>query len=78
MYPMVNREDVPYSPDSLDIGRDLLLAEIIFVKTKRALEANRPKTTTNGINCSESDWKDAMRKLISKKRPVGGWPKDAP
>ncbi len=23
----------------------------------------------------EGDWKDAMRKLISKKRPVGGWPK---
>jgi hypothetical protein len=24
----------------------------------------------------EGDWKDAMRKLISKKRPVGGWPKE--
>jgi hypothetical protein len=23
----------------------------------------------------EGGWKDAMRKLISKKRPVGGWPK---
>jgi len=23
----------------------------------------------------EGNWKDAMRKLISKKRPVGGWPK---
>jgi len=23
----------------------------------------------------EGDWKDAMRKLITKKRPVGGWPK---
>jgi len=23
----------------------------------------------------EGDWKDAMRKMISKKRPVGGWPK---
>ena len=23
----------------------------------------------------EGDWKDAMRKLISKKRPEGGWPK---
>ena len=23
----------------------------------------------------EGDWKDAMKKLISKKRPVGGWPK---
>ncbi len=23
----------------------------------------------------EGDWKDAMRKLISKERPVGGWPK---
>jgi hypothetical protein len=24
----------------------------------------------------EGNWKDAMRKLISKKRPVGGWPKE--
>jgi hypothetical protein len=24
----------------------------------------------------EGNWKDAMRKLIAKKRPVGGWPKD--
>lgn len=23
----------------------------------------------------EGNWKDAMRKLISKKRPEGGWPK---
>lgn len=23
----------------------------------------------------EGDWKEAMRKLISKKRPVNGWPK---
>jgi hypothetical protein len=23
----------------------------------------------------EGDWKDATRKLISKKNPVGGWPK---
>jgi hypothetical protein len=23
----------------------------------------------------EGNWKDAMRKLIAKKRPVGGWPK---
>ena len=23
----------------------------------------------------EGDWKDAMKKLISKKRPEGGWPK---
>ena len=26
----------------------------------------------------DGDWKDAMRKLVSKKRPVGGWPKDKP
>jgi hypothetical protein len=24
----------------------------------------------------EGNWKDAMRKLISRKRPVGGWPKE--
>jgi hypothetical protein len=23
----------------------------------------------------EGDWKEAMKKLISKKRPEGGWPK---
>jgi hypothetical protein len=26
----------------------------------------------------EGNWKDAMKKLISKKRPVGGWPKNQP
>ena len=26
----------------------------------------------------EGDWKDAMRKLIAKKRPEGGWPKPQP
>jgi hypothetical protein len=49
---MVNRQDIPYSPGSLDIGRGRLSAEIIFDGTKLALEASRPKTTTNGINCS--------------------------
>jgi hypothetical protein len=51
-YAMVNRQDVPYSPGSPEIGRGLLPAEIIFDGTKLALEGSRPKTTTNGINCS--------------------------
>jgi hypothetical protein len=49
---MVNRQDIPYSPGSPKIGRGVLPAEIIFDGTKLALEGSRPKTTTNGINCS--------------------------
>ena len=50
-YAMVNRQDVPYSPGSPEIGRHLLLAEIIFDGTKLAIEGSCPKTTTDGINC---------------------------
>jgi hypothetical protein len=49
---MVNRQDIPRSPGLPEIGRPPLSAEIIFDGTKLALEASRPKTTTNGINCS--------------------------
>jgi hypothetical protein len=49
---MVNRQDVPYSPGSPEIGRHLLLAEITFDGTKLAIEGSRPKSTTDGINCS--------------------------
>jgi hypothetical protein len=51
-YPMVNRQDVPYSHRSPKIGRPLRLAEIIFDGTKLAIERSRPKTTTDGMNCS--------------------------
>jgi len=51
-YAMVNRQDVLYSPGSLEIGRPLRLAEIVFDGTKLAIERSRPKTTTEGMNCS--------------------------
>ncbi len=42
-------------------------------------KATKPKRRPPGpapeVLKIEGDWKDAMRKLISKKRPVGGWPK---
>src|ERR1035437_4388160 len=49
---MVNRQDVPYSQVSPEIGRHPLAAEIISDGTKLALEGSRPKTTTESINCS--------------------------
>ena len=49
---MVNRQDVPYSLASPEIGRPLRLAKIVFVGTKLAIERSRPKTTTDGMNCS--------------------------
>lgn len=39
---------------------------------KRPHKPSGPKPEVLKI---EGNWKDAMRKLISKKRPVGGWPK---
>src|SRR5208337_1342034 len=47
-YAMVNRQDVPYSQVSLEIGRPPLAAEIVFDGTKLAIERSRPKTTTDG------------------------------
>jgi hypothetical protein len=49
---MVNRQDVPYSPGSPEVGRAALAAGIIFDGTKLALERSRHKTTTEGRNCS--------------------------
>jgi hypothetical protein len=51
-YAMVNRQDAPHSPGSPEIGRPLRLAEIVFDGTKLAIERSRPKTTTDGVNCS--------------------------
>ena len=48
-YAMVNRQDALYSLGSPEIGRHLLLVEIIFVGTKLAIDRSRPKTTTGGI-----------------------------
>jgi hypothetical protein len=41
-------------------------------KRKKAPKPRGPKPEVLKI---EGDWKDAMRKLISKKRPEAGWPK---
>jgi len=37
--------------------------------------ARKPSGPQPEVLMIERDWKDAMRKLISKKRPEGGWPK---
>src|SRR5208283_3909748 len=57
-YPMVNRQDALCSPGSPEIGRPLLLAEIIFDGTKLPIDRSRPKTTTNGINCSRLRYRE--------------------
>ena len=44
-------------------------------KTK-AKKPRKPPGPTPEVLKIEGNWKDAMRKLISKKRPVGGWPKE--
>jgi hypothetical protein len=38
-------------------------------------KSRKPPGPTPEVLKIEGDWKDAMRKLISKKRPEGGWPK---
>jgi hypothetical protein len=45
-------------------------------KTK-AKQPQKPRGPKPEVLKIEGNWKDAMRKLISKKRPVGGWPKDS-
>ena len=47
-------------------------------KAKAAKNPRKPPGPAPEVLKIEGNWKDAMRKLISKKRPVGGWPKDAP
>jgi hypothetical protein len=51
-YGMDNRHDAPDWPHSPEIGRRPLLAKTIFDGTKLPIEPTRPKTTSNGRNCS--------------------------
>ncbi len=43
---------------------------------KSKTKAKKPPGPKPEVLKIEGNWKDAMRKLTSKKRPVGGWPKD--
>jgi hypothetical protein len=61
-YAMVNRQDVPYLLPSPEIGRHQPAAEIVFVGTKLAIERSRPKTTTDGMNCSGSMYLTQFRR----------------
>ena len=45
-------------------------------KAKTVKKPRKPPGPKPEVLRIEGDWKDAMRKLISKKRPVGGWPKE--
>jgi hypothetical protein len=45
-----------------------------MARTKHKRERKPPGPTPEVLKI-EINWKDAMRKLISKKRPVGGWTK---
>jgi len=51
VYGMHNCHDARHSPGSPEIRRRPLPPEIISDGTKLSIEANRPKTTTGGINC---------------------------
>jgi hypothetical protein len=42
---------------------------------EKAKTPRKPPGPKAEIMKIEGNWKDAMRKLISKKRPIGGWPK---
>ena len=44
------------------------------MSNKKKKPARRPPGPEPEILKIEGNWKDAMRKLISKKRPAGGWP----
>jgi hypothetical protein len=35
----------------------------------------KPTGPKPGILKIEGDWKDAMKRTLGKKRPMGGWPK---
>jgi hypothetical protein len=43
--------------------------------TKKQKTERKPPGPAPEVLKIEGDWKDAMKQLISKKRPVGGWPK---
>jgi hypothetical protein len=44
-------------------------------KRTKSKYARKPRGPAPEVLKIEGNWKDAMRKMISKKRPVGGWPK---
>ena len=44
-------------------------------KKSRAKKSQMPRGPNPEVLKIEGDLKDAMQKLILKKRPVGGWPK---
>jgi DNA mismatch endonuclease (patch repair protein) len=46
----------------------------LFMKKTQA-KSRKPPGPAPEVLKIEGDWKDAMKKLISKKRPEGGWPK---
>ena len=45
-------------------------------KPKAVKKPRKPPGPAPEVLKIEGNWKDAMRKLISKKRPAGGWPKE--
>jgi hypothetical protein len=47
-----------------------LIGDMAKSKAKRKPPGPEPETLK-----IEGNWKDAMRKLISKKKPASGWPK---
>jgi hypothetical protein len=54
----------PNAPDAQGAGESM----------QRARPKHRPPGPAPEILKIEGNWKDAVRKLISRKRPVGGWP----
>jgi hypothetical protein len=65
----------PFSLGLVAGTADALAMERSRTMTKKATKLRRPPGPEPEVLKIEGDWKDAMRKLISKKRPVGGWPK---
>ena len=65
------------------MGRGRRVVAVNKSKTKAAKKprkrpGQRSEVLEDGLKSLkiEGNWKDAMRKLISKKRLVGGWPND--
>jgi hypothetical protein len=44
-------------------------------KPKPVKNQHKPPGPKPEVLVIEGNWKDAMRKLVSKKRPIDGWPK---
>jgi hypothetical protein len=54
-------------------GCEKRIFQVAMKKTRN--KSRKPPGPQPEVLKIEGDWKDAMRKLISKKRPVSGWPK---